>query len=151
MITDTLAQHQRYTSLSPRFAAAFTFLNQLPTNLPDGRHDIEGDDCFALVQTYLTRPLAQAKFEAHRQYIDIQFLQAGRETLLWSPLDALTRVTEPYAAERDIVFFANPTHWTPIHLTAGQFSIFFPTDGHAPGLECNGSAEVRKIVIKVRA
>jgi biofilm protein TabA len=151
MIADTFAQRRRYTGLSPRFAAAFEFLEQLPAGQPDTRYDIEGDNCFALVQTYTTRPLAGAMFEAHRQYIDIQFLQTGRETLLWTPLAALTQVTRPYAADKDIAFFASPPHWTPINLQAGQFAIFFPEDGHAPGLESGNPSEVRKIVIKVRA
>jgi len=151
MIADILAQYRRYTNLSPRFAAAFEFLANLPANQPDGRCEIDGDNCFALVQSYTTKPLAQAKFEAHRQYIDIQFIQAGRETLLWSPLAALTQVTEPYAADRDIAFFASPPQWTPIHLCAGQFTIFFPEDGHAPGIESIGPDAVRKVVIKVRA
>jgi YhcH/YjgK/YiaL family protein len=151
MITDTLAQHRRYTGLSPRFAAAFEFLQKFSARQPDGRHDLDGDNCFALVQSYTTRPLAEAKFEAHRQYVDIQFIQAGRESILWSPLAALTQVTEPYVAERDIAFFANPPHWTSVKLHAGQFTIFFPADGHAPGIECDGATEVRKIVIKVRA
>lgn len=150
MITDTLAQCRRYTSLSPRFAAAFVFLENLPADKPAGRYDLDGDNCFALVQAYGTKPLAQAKFEAHRQYIDIQFLQAGRESILWSPLAALTQVTEAYLAERDVAFFANPPQWTAINLQPGQFSIFFPEDGHAPGIECGGPMEVRKVVIKVR-
>jgi biofilm protein TabA len=150
MIADTFEQRRRYLGMSPRFAAAFEFLEKLPAGKPDGRYDIDGNNCFALVQTYTTRPLAQAMFEAHRLYIDIQFLQAGRETLLWTPLAALTQVTRPYAADQDIVFFANPPHWTPVNLHPGQFAIFFPEDGHAPGLECGGPAEVRKIVIKVR-
>jgi len=151
MITDTLAQCRRYASLSPRFAAAFEFLEKLPADKPDGRYDIDGDNCFALMQTYTTRPLAQAMFEAHRRYIDIQFIQAGRETILWSPLTALTQTTQPYAAEKDIAFFANPPHWMPINLHAGQFTIFFPEDGHAPGIECGGPTEVRKTVLKIRA
>ena len=150
MVTDTLAQCCRYTGLSPRFAAAFEFLEQLPASQPAGRHDLDGDHCFALVQSYTTRPLAAAKFEAHRQYVDIQFVRSGRETILWSPLATLTQVTGPYVAERDIAFFANPPHWTPLRLHGGQFAIFFPADGHAPGIECDGATEVRKVVIKVR-
>ena len=150
MILDTLTQSRRYTSLSPRFAAAFEFLKQLSADKANGRYDIDGDNCFALVQSYKTKTLAEAKFEAHRNYIDIQFIQTGRESILWSPLTALTQVTEPYVAERDIVFFANPPKWTPIHLSAGQFTIFFPEDGHAPGIETGSASEIRKTVIKVR-
>ena len=151
MITDTLAQSHRYLSLSSRFAAAFAFLQKLSPAQTDGRCDIDGDNCFALVQTYQSKPLAQAKFEAHQQYTDIQFIQSGRESILWTPLNTLTQVTEPYVAERDIAFFANPTQWTTINLSAGDFTIFFPEDGHAPSVECYGQSEVRKVVIKVRA
>jgi biofilm protein TabA len=150
MITDTLAQCRRYACLSPQFAAAFDFLGQLSPALPDGRHEIQDDHCFALVQSYTTKPLAQARFEAHRRHIDIQFIQAGREAMLWAPLAALTQVTQAYSDEKDVAFFANPLHWTPVNVHAGQFTIFFPEDGHAPGIECAGPAEVQKIVIKLR-
>ena len=150
MILDQLNQSHRYHGLSSRFAAAFEFLQKLPANAPDGRQDIDGDDCFALVQGYVTKPVAQAKFETHRRYIDIQFIQAGRETILWAPLTTLTEVTQPYAAEKDVSFYGTPAQVTPIQLCAGKFAIFFPEDGHAPCLELNGPAEVRKTVIKVR-
>ena len=101
MITDLLEHRHRYTSLSPRFAAAFAFLEQLPDGQPDGRCDIDGDDCFALLQTYQSKPIAEAKFESHRRHIDIQFIQTGSETILWSPLAALTQVTQAYVAEKD--------------------------------------------------
>jgi len=149
MIASTLEQHRRYTGLSPRFAAAFDFLEKLPAGRPDGRYDIDGDNCFALLQSYATRPQAQGTFEAHQRYIDIQFIQSGVETMLWSPLAAL-RVTQPYLAEKDVALFAMPAQATQINLRAGEFAIFFPEDGHAPGLECGGSSAVRKVVIKVR-
>jgi biofilm protein TabA len=150
MIADTLDQCRRYTGLSPRFAAAFEFLEKLPASQPLGRYEIDGDNCFALVQAYATKPLDQAQFETHRQYIDIQFIQAGRETMLWSPLAALTQVTQPYLAEKDVIFYASPPQMTPINLGPGQFVIFFPADGHAGGLDCGGQSEIRKVVIKVR-
>lgn len=149
MIADTLAQHHRYTSLHPRFAAAFDFLAKLPADQPAGRYELDGDNCFALVQSYTTKPAAQGTFESHRRYIDIQFIQSGVETMLWAPLATLP-VTQPYAAEKDVALHAMPARITPVNLQAGEFAIFFPEDGHAPGLECGGPATVRKVVIKVR-
>lgn len=149
MIADTLEQSRRYTSLAPRFAAAFEFLRHLPADQPLGRHDIAGDDCFALVQAYPTKPIAEAKLEAHRSYIDIQFIQSGRETLLWAPLAGLAE-TRAYDAEKDFALFATPSLATPLRLRAGDFAIFFPEDAHAPGLELDGSSLVRKVVVKVR-
>jgi biofilm protein TabA len=149
MIADTLAQSSRYASLAPRFAAAFAFLRNLSSDQPLGRHDIEGDDCFALVQTYTTKPIAEAKFEAHRSYIDIQFIQSGQETLLWSPLAGLAE-TRGYDGEKDFALFATPNIATPLNLRAGDFTIFFPEDAHAPALELDAPCQVRKVVIKVR-
>jgi biofilm protein TabA len=149
MIADTLDQCRRYTCLSPRFAAAFEFLAKLPADAPPSRHELEGDDCFALVQSYTTRPPAQVNFESHRRYIDIQFIQSGVETILWAPLGAL-QVAQPYVAEKDVAFYAMPAQATPVNLRAGEFAIFFPEDGHAPGLEYDGASAVRKVVVKVR-
>jgi len=150
MIADTLAQCRRYTALSLRFTAAFQFLQQLPADKPTGRYPLDGDDCFALVQSYATKPLAEAMFEAHRKYIDIQFIQDGREAILWSPLDALTETLQPYDAQKDIAFYGIPAQVTSINLRAGEFAVFFPDDGHAPGLEYNAPGDVRKIVVKIR-
>ena len=122
----------------------------MPADQPNGRCDLDGDNCFALVQSYKTKPLSEAKFEAHRKYIDIQFIQAGRESLLWAPLSVLRETTQPYSDERDVAFYATPSQVTSINLRAGDFTIFFPEDGHAPGVEWAGVVEVRKVVIKVR-
>jgi len=75
---------------------------------------------------------------------------AGRETILWAPLAALTTVTQPYDPARDIGFFAMVGGTTPLSLGPGQFSILFPADGHAPGLAAEGATDVVKVVVKVR-
>jgi len=150
MIQDHLGQSSRYTAPHPRFAAAFDFLANLPADLPAGRTEIDGTNVFALVQRYTTRAAANAVFEAHRQYIDVQFVQAGRETILWAPLVALAQVTQPYDAEKDVAFFAAPDRWTPLRLEENQFAILFPDDAHAPCLDCAGRGDVPKVVIKAR-
>ena len=150
MILDTLDQWPRYATLSPRLPAAFRFLETLPADLPDGRHPLDGDNVFALVQTYQTKTPGAVVFEAHRTYLDIQFLQRGAETILWAPLTTCGTVTEPYRPETDAAFFAPTPHHIALALQAGQFAMFFPTDAHAPGLVLDQPATVRKIVIKVR-
>ena len=150
MITDILDQRHRYLSLSPRFAAAFEFLVKLPADQPAGRYNIDGDNCFALVQSYTSKPLDQAAFEAHQIYTDIQYIQSGKESILWAPVSTLKVVTKPYLPEKDIAFFGNPEAYTTINLLPGSFTIFFPEDGHAPGVEFGGPTTVRKVVIKVK-
>jgi biofilm protein TabA len=149
MIADRLELCHRYAGLHPHFAAAFEFLKKLPADPAAGRIDLDGDHCFALVQSYTTKPRAEAAFEAHERYIDIQFLQAGRETLLWAPRAEL-KITQPYSSEKDVAFYATPERTTSINLTAGEFAVFFPEDGHAPGIESSGVTTVCKVVVKIR-
>jgi YhcH/YjgK/YiaL family protein len=150
MISDKLERLGLYASVSARFPAAVKFLQTNPAALPDGRHDILGDDCFALVQGYTTKPIVEAAFEAHRVYADIQVVLSGEETLLWAPLENVGAVMQPYVAEKDIAFYAAPKRSTALHLRTGEFAVFFPTDAHAPGLQTGGPVAVRKVVIKVR-
>ena len=56
MILDTLDHAARYESLNSRFAKVFAYLRTVDGTQPLGRHDLDGDHCFALVQTYGTKP-----------------------------------------------------------------------------------------------
>ncbi len=150
MILDTLPQWRRYATVLPGLTKAFEYLQTLNAGTATGRYELDGDRLYCLVQRYRTKPLAQAKIEAHRNYADIQYLIAGHETILWAPLATLTTVTQPYDAGRDIEFFATVAGTTPVNLEAGHFSILFPADGHAPGIEWNGAQDVVKVVVKVR-
>ena len=69
----------------------------------------------------------------------------------WAPLSTLAETTQPYREDNDIAFFGTPARVVPVHLLAGDFVIFFPQDGHAPGVASAGPTEVRKVVIKIRA
>ncbi|MDB6074133.1 MAG: hypothetical protein JWO89_1773 [Verrucomicrobiaceae bacterium] len=149
MVHDTLANAGRYEALSPRFAAAFAYLRTVDGTQPLGRFDIDGDNCFALVQTYATKPVETAKFEAHRKYIDIQFLYSGRETILWAPLADMKEETMAYNPEKEAALFKLIPDTTAVHVSAGHFTILYPEDAHAPCVEWGVSEQVFKVVIKV--
>lgn len=149
MIQDTLDQSARYEVLLPRFAAAFAYLREVDGTQELGRHDISGDDVFAIVQTYTTKPMEKALFEAHRKYIDVQFLYSGRETILWAPLTAMKDETMAYDAEKDAALWKLVPDVTPLHLSAGHFAILYPEDAHAPCVEWDVPGEVFKVVVKV--
>ena len=150
MILDTLPHWRRYAATLPGLETAFAYLQTLDTGCPNGRYELDGDRVYCLVQRYRTKPREQAAFEAHRNYADVQYILAGRETILWAPLAALTTVTKPHDPSRDIGFFATVTGATPVHLGPQQFAILFAEDGHAPGVEADGAADVVKAVVKVR-
>ena len=118
--------------------------------LPDGRTDIDGDRVYALGLSYPSRmERDNPKFEAHRKYIDIQYIVSGTEIMAWAPLDTLT-TTVPYNAEKDALFGAVPAdEWTPVKFTAGQIIVLYPTDAHAPSLAVNQPEDVKKVVVKI--
>lgn len=146
MILDDLQAAGRYDALHPLFCKGMEFLARADLeSLPGGRHEIDGDRVFALVNRDPGRGRAGARLEAHRKYIDIQYLVSGREEIGWRPTEQCQQVSEPYDDSRDILFFADqPQTW--IELPVGKFMIFYPQDAHAP-LAATG--DNLKVVIKV--
>lgn len=149
MILDTLAQGPAYASLNPRFARAFAFLRTVTPDTPVGRHEIDGDDAYALVQKHSTKPVAEKKFEAHRRYIDIQFMVRGREIMAWAPLATMGTPVMAFDPTVDAALWAYPADAVALPVVAGQFAIFFPEDAHAPSVVWGEPAEVLKVVVKV--
>jgi YhcH/YjgK/YiaL family protein len=149
MILDSLSLWHRYAPLHPRFARAFAFLEQVGPEVALGRHEIADDSIFALVQRYTTRPVEGMQLEAHRRYIDVQYLVSGREVIHWAPLRDLAHVTQPYDTTKDAGLFALSPATVPVPLRAGQFMILFPDDAHAPCCCVDTPAEVVKVVVKV--
>jgi YhcH/YjgK/YiaL family protein len=148
MIIDHLHNARLYLACHPLFARAFSLLSEASfLSLPDGRHEMDGQSLIAMPQRYVTRPPSEGKWEAHRRYIDIQYIREGAELMGWSPLDRL-KVTEPHDNERDVAFFAGDG--SQVRVEQGMFAVFFPEDAHMPCLApASGAAEVRKIVLKV--
>ncbi len=149
MILDTLANHAQYAAISPRFARAFAFLEQLPADAAVGRHEIDGEEIYAFVQQHQTKPIAEKLLEVHRRYIDIQYIVKGREIIGWAPLAGLTECTMPFDAEKDAALYKVSPDMVSVQVRPGQFAILFPEDGHAPSCAWDAPAEVRKVVVKV--
>jgi YhcH/YjgK/YiaL family protein len=149
MIVDRLCHADCYAALHPRFAAAFAFLKRGDVStLPPGRYEIDGDNVFALVQSYVTHDPEPRRFEVHRRYVDVQFIAEGRERIGVADLSTL-QWTEPYDEPRDAAFLTGAG--VDVELAVGGFMVLFPHDAHQPCLHpAGGPASVRKIVVKVR-
>lgn len=150
MILDTLPQWRQYHAISPRFEKAFTFLQQVTDQTQVGRHEIAGEEVFAFVQQHSTKPVQERQYESHRKYIDVQFIQRGREVIYWAPLPLLTNVTMPFDPEKDAVLYDLIPEGVPLPVRAGEFAILFPEDGHIPSCVWDQPAEVLKVVVKVQ-
>lgn len=147
MIIDSLENARRYTSVHPRFKAAFDFLRRPDIDaIALGRVDLDGASLFALVQEYTTKPIQEGKLEAHRKYIDVQFILEGEELMGYAPFGGQP-VSKAFDPEKDIGFYEGAACFTL--LRKGMFAILFPQDAHLPGRQADQPQYVKKIVIKV--
>ena len=148
MIFDSLKNSALYYPVSPRLEKAFGFIASTDwETMEPGIHELDGKDIYVNVMEPELKKPADAKLEIHDAYIDIQVLIRGeQETFGWSERADLRKPVGEFDAGKDIRFFDNEPQ-TFYTLRPGQFTIFFPEDGHAPMI---GEGNVRKIIVKVR-
>jgi YhcH/YjgK/YiaL family protein len=146
IIIDKLQNAENYYGMHSAFKKAFAFLRQDGlAELPADRYEIDGDRMFCMISKGPGRSRSEAKLEAHRKYVDIQYVIAGIDEMGFKPTADCKLIDTSYDADKDIGFFNDqPDSWTPV--PAGSFVIFFPQDAHAPLV---GSGEIHKAVLKV--
>ena len=147
MILDSLENAEKYATLHKHFSKAFNYINSLDFNtIEPGKYEIDGNEIHASVSLKDGVTAADAKFEAHNNYIDIQVCPSGSETLGWKPRSKCTEVKTEYNPEKDVIFYDDKPD-TYFQLTEGQFAIFYPEDVHAPMI---GEGPIKKLVIKIK-
>lgn len=150
MIIDRLNHAACYARLGKGIAAGLDYLKRTDfTNMEAGKHVIDGDNLYAMVQRFRTKSAVDVKWESHRKYIDIQYIIKGTERMGWLPLYLNPKITKPYDATGDAALYEGTG--SMIDVRAGEFIIFCPDDVHAPGLSPDGNpADVFKVVVKVK-
>jgi YhcH/YjgK/YiaL family protein len=149
MILDRIENANLYSALHAGFAKAFEILkDNTLAKKEDGKYSVDGEKIYYTIQRYTTKPMSQGKLEAHRKYIDIQFLLTGVELLGYAPLKGLS-FAEKYNPQKDIAFFQTPDEITKVKLEPGLFCILFPDDAHLPGCQLEEPSEIQKVVIKI--
>lgn len=150
MIFDKSENLTAFASLSGGMATAIAWLQQIDLAAADGgRIDIDGDNVYAMVQTAKTRNPMEAQYEAHRRYIDLQYLITGSELILVTDTASLP-VATAYDEEKDVVFLQDGAWEVALPMTPGRFAILYPQDAHKPCCTMDDSVEIRKCVIKIR-
>ncbi len=147
MITDTIANAQRYAALHPDFPAAIKLLQTLDfANLPDGQVSTGNPNIRLFIGSEPMRTREAAQPEAHLHHIDIQVPLSGSEGYGWIDRSRLKNGLG-YNEQRDIEFFdCGCETWLDIHI--GEFALFFPNDAHAPLV--GDAPTIRKAVFKIR-
>ncbi|MBI3117876.1 MAG: YhcH/YjgK/YiaL family protein [Candidatus Hydrogenedentes bacterium] len=151
MMADRLINWKRYFSGEP-WTKAFEFLETLtPESEVNNLIPIQGEDIFARIMSYPTRPPEEAMLEAHDNYIDIQMSLVNTEGMEWYPRPPL-EIKIPYDTSSDALFFHRPGN-APVFIrnAPGMFVVFFPNDAHLCQVMCSDAREtVKKVVVKVR-
>jgi YhcH/YjgK/YiaL family protein len=133
-----------------RWNKAFAFMkdNDLK-KLELKRFDVDGDNLYVTLSEYNSKDPKTTRFEAHRKYIDIQYVVTGNEVMGLAPLTSQDSVLQKYDATKDIEFLS-VKKGKMIEATPAGFFIFFPEDAHMPGLMNKTSTPVRKAVVKLK-
>ena len=87
----------------------------------------------------------RAVLEAHRKYIDIQFVIEGADMIGWRPVKECAQVNQPYDASKDVELYGGkPLSWSQV--AGSGFAVYFPGDAHAP---LGGTGRLRRAIVKV--
>ena len=138
-------------SLRNRIDTALNYLENTDLDvLPDGTYEINGDDVYAMIQSFNVKDPIDAEFETHREYLDIQYVLSGTLEFRVAERGCLATATA-YDAENDLVLYERAKESSWLRLYPGEYAVLFPTDAHrmicfpADGEQTN----IRKVVIKV--
>lgn len=145
---DALKEHQ--AQYPERWKATFEYLKNTDlSKLSPGEHKIIGREVYAIVSEYVPKEEAECNFEAHRKYIDFQYLISGKEKMGVTTLDKVAPIGE-YDEKKDIIFFKPDAPAIYEVATPEVFYIFFPKDAHRPSIKDKDGVTVKKIVIKIK-
>ena len=103
MIYDKLNNIAFYRGLSTDIYEGLLFLNTATKDLEKGVYVIN-PRVKAIVSDYNTKEVNEYGYEAHREYIDIQYLISGEEQICCLPLEYLNEI-KSYNEEKDVAFY----------------------------------------------
>lgn len=149
MIYDKLDNLEIYAGISEDIRVGLEWLRDVNPEIEKGVYELS-PRVKAIVSEYTTKELNENGYEAHRDYIDIQYLTSGQERICCLSLVYL-KETKTYSKEIDAAFYKD-ADIKPIEMQIGNgyFAIFYPQDGHMPCLSLGRTEKVKKVVVKVQ-
>ncbi len=152
MVIDHLHNASKYYGISPYVAKGLQWLeanlHSLAT-MENGRYDIDGEDVYAIVNSYDTKPIGDCGWEAHLRYCDIHYSTSGSERIGYAHKSHMLEI-QPYQPDKDFALYTGSGDWNTIR--EGSFCLLMPEDIHAPGaMTGEHSTHLKKVVIKLLA
>lgn len=148
MIYDKIDNLEIYAGISEDIRLGLEWLRNVNPDIEKGVFELS-PRVKAIVSEYTTKEVNENGYEAHREYIDIQYLLKGSEKICCLPLEYL-KETKAYKKDVDAAFYAE-SDIKPQEMVIGNgyFAVFYPQDGHMPGIISDESGVVMKVVIKI--
>ena len=134
---------KKYAALLPGIEEAFDAVNALEDYEPKTVQLSGGNRFFVAAGTTKEPDVA----EAHRKYLDIQYIVKGKEVVGWADLAACTP-TDAFNEESDIGFYSGDFNY--ITVNKGICYVVFPEDAHMPGRHLDVPNDFVKIVVKLK-
>lgn len=149
MIYDKIDNLEIYAGISEDIRLGLEWLRDVNPDIEKGVY-VLSSRVKAIVSEYTTQEVNENGYEAHCDYIDIQYLISGQEKICCLSLEHL-KETKAYSKEIDAAFYEG-TDIAPLEMIIGNgyFALLFPQDGHMPCLRFEKKEEVRKVVVKVK-
>ena len=138
------------------FQIAFDYLENISSDfldIKDGEciKEIIVEDIFVLKQAYYTKDRKDCFFEAHKKYIDIQFIVKGEEYMDVCDLDSLEVINE-YVEKTDFAHYEGKKDGiSKLLIRENCLAIFYPSDAHQPCVKVDNEELIYKAVIKIPA
>ena len=135
---------KKYAALLPGIDEAFDAVNALTEYENKKTYPLsDGNRFFVAIQD--TKPVDLA--EAHRNYLDIQYIVKGKEVVGWADLASCQPAGE-FNVEKDIGMYEGAFEYLTIQ--EGICYVAFPEDVHMPGRHLDVPNEFVKIVVKLK-
>lgn len=146
MIIDKIENLKNYVGVNRHFSKVIEFLEANDLNaLENGKHEIDGPDCFLNIMDTKGKTKEEAVMETHRRMLDIQIPLDADETYGYTPTADLPEAE--YNEAKDVTKYPGVQGESFITCHPGMMAVFLPEDGHQP---CIGTAEnIHKAVIKI--
>ena len=134
----------RYAPVIPGLKEAADLINNLE-NLDVATYPLSCGKVMVAAGT--TKAAEGRQLEAHREYLDIQYIVKGSEAVGWAPIDALTPAGE-FNTAKDCGMYTG--HCDFMNINAGYCYVVFPEDAHMPGSHLEAPQEYTKLVVKLK-
>ncbi len=147
MIIDTIKNVSQYVEIHPDLPKVLQHIADIdPTTAEIGRYSIPDSEAFFMIQKYETKDISKGLWEAHRKFIDVQYVVSGIERIGYKEISGLTE-TVKYSEESDAAFLQGDGDF--LLMGEGMCMILYPQDAHMPGISTDKTVSVVKIVAKL--